>query len=91
MGRFQGLAARSFHQEKGVTPETDRSADIAGLQSQLESAGYVAEASLAATLLLTLDLGRPLLVEGDAGVGKTEIAKAFATVSNARLIRLQCY
>ncbi len=48
--------------------------EIAGLQSQLESAGYVAEPSLAATLLLMLDLGRPLLVEGDAGVGKTEIA-----------------
>ncbi len=66
-------------------------ADIAGLQSQLESAGYIAESSLAATLLLTLDLSRPLLVEGDAGVGKTEIANAFATVRNARLIRLQCY
>ncbi len=91
MGRFQGLAARSFHQEKGVTLADDRIADIAGLQGQLESAGYVAEASLAATLLLTLDLGRPLLVEGDAGVGKTEIAKAFATVRSARLIRLQCY
>jgi len=65
--------------------------EIAGLQGQLESAGYVAETALAATLLLTLDLGRPLLVEGDAGVGKTEIANAFATVRNARLIRLQCY
>ena len=68
--------------------EADRISDIAGLQSQLELAGYVAEAALAATLLLTLDLGRPLLVEGDAGVGKTEIAKAFATVQRARLIRL---
>ena len=91
MGGFQRLAARSFRQEKGVTLADDRIADIAGLQGQLESAGYVAEASLAATLLLTLDLGRPLLVEGDAGVGKTEIAKAFATVRSARLIRPQCY
>ena len=74
-----------------MTLADDRVADIAGLQSQLESAGYIAESSLAATLLLTLDLGRPLLVEGDAGVGKTEIAKAFATVRDARLIRLQCY
>ena len=72
-------------------PTSKRNADIAGLQGQLESAGYVAEAALAATLLLTLDLGRPLLVEGDAGVGKTEIAKAFAAVRDARLIRLQCY
>jgi len=91
MGGFQGLAEWSVRQEKGVTPSADRNADIAGLQGQLESAGYVAEAALAATLLLTLDLGRPLLVEGDAGVGKTEIAKAFAAVRNVRLIRLQCY
>ncbi len=69
----------------------DRLDDIAGLQGQLASAGYVADPALAATLLLTLDLGRPLLVEGDAGVGKTEIANAFATVRAARLIRLQCY
>ena len=72
-------------------PTSNRNAEIAGLQGQLDAAGYIAEAALAATLLLTLDLGRPLLVEGDAGVGKTEIAKAFATVRNARLIRLQCY
>ncbi len=41
--------------------------------------------------LLMLDLGRPLLLEGDAGVGKTEVAKALATVRSAKLIRLQCY
>jgi MoxR-like ATPase len=72
-----------------VSPE--RMHDIAGLQSKLKSAGYIAEPALAATLLLTLDLGRPLLVEGDAGVGKTEIANAFARVQDTRLIRLQCY
>ena len=74
-----------------MTLAADRMADIAGLQGRLESAGYIAEPSLAATLLLTLDLGRPLLVEGDAGVGKTDIAKAFASVHDTRLIRLQCY
>jgi len=57
----------------------------------LRDAGYVAERSLAAALLLMLDLGRPLLLEGDAGVGKTEVAKALATVRGAKLIRLQCY
>ena len=41
--------------------------------------------------LLMLDLGRPLLLEGDAGVGKTEVAKALAAVNDTRLIRLQCY
>ncbi len=61
------------------------------LQRELEGAGYIAEPSLAAALLLTLDLGRPLLLEGDAGVGKTEIAKALAAVRATRLIRLQCY
>ena len=48
-------------------------------------------AALAAALLLMLDLGRPLLLEGDAGVGKTEVAKVLAAVRGTRLIRLQCY
>jgi MoxR-like ATPase len=65
--------------------------EILDLQSQLMAAGYVAEPPLAAALLLMLDLGRPLLLEGDAGVGKTEVAKALAAVRGARLIRLQCY
>ena len=65
--------------------------EVVALQRQLEGAGYIAEPSLAAALLLTLDLGRPLLLEGDAGVGKTEIAKALCAVRATRLIRLQCY
>lgn len=65
--------------------------DVIELQSQLQGAGYVAEPALAAALLLMLDLQRPLLLEGDAGVGKTAIAKTLATVRNTKLIRLQCY
>jgi MoxR-like ATPase len=65
--------------------------DLAAFQKQLDAAGYVAEPSLAATLLLFTELQRPLLVEGDAGVGKTEIAKALATGFGCELIRLQCY
>ena len=65
--------------------------EVVALQRELEGAGYVAEPALAAALLLMLDLGRPLLLEGDAGVGKTEVAKALAAVRGARLIRLQCY
>jgi len=65
--------------------------EIAALQRRLEAVGYVAESALAAALLLMLELGRPLLVEGDAGVGKTEIAKALAAVRGSKLIRLQCY
>ena len=68
-----------------------RRREIEALQSRLADVGYVAEPALAAALLLMIDLGRPLLVEGDAGVGKTEVAKALAAVRGARLIRLQCY
>jgi MoxR-like ATPase len=68
-----------------------RMMDVAVLQQELAVAGYIAERSLAAALLLMLDLGRPLLLEGDAGVGKTEVAKALAAVRSTRLIRLQCY
>ena len=68
-----------------------RGRELAALQEQLARAGYIAEAPLAAALLLMQDLGRPLLLEGDAGVGKTEVAKALADVRHTRLIRLQCY
>ncbi len=74
-----------------MNPAAQRMSEVVDMQRQLEGAGYVAEPALAAALLLMLDLGRPLLLEGDAGVGKTEIAKALATVRGARLIRLQCY
>ncbi|MDP6515243.1 MAG: MoxR family ATPase [Alphaproteobacteria bacterium] len=52
---------------------------------------YVADRSLATTLYLALTMGRPLFLEGEAGVGKTEIAKVLATTLGRRLIRLQCY
>jgi MoxR-like ATPase len=68
-----------------------RASEIAALREQLASAGYIAEAPLAAALLLMQDLGRPLLLEGDAGVGKTEVAKVLAAIRDTRLIRLQCY
>ena len=74
-----------------MNPADQRMQEVIDLQHQLESAGYIAEPALAAALLLLLDLGRPLLLEGDAGVGKTEIAKALAEVRSTKLIRLQCY
>ena len=70
---------------------SDRMSEVAELQRQLAAASYIAERSFAAALLLMIDLGRPLLVEGDAGVGKTEVAKALAVIRRTRLIRLQCY
>jgi len=57
----------------------------------LASARYVADASLATSVFLALKLGRPLLLEGEAGVGKTEIAKVLAEGLGRRLLRLQCY
>jgi MoxR-like ATPase len=74
-----------------MTIESPRSQALHALQQQLAGTGYIAEPSLAAALLLMRDLGRPLLLEGDAGVGKTELAKALATLLDTRLIRLQCY
>jgi MoxR-like ATPase len=68
-----------------------RGRELAALQEQLARAGYIAEAPLGAALLLMQDLGRALLLEGDAGVGKTEVAKVLADIRHTRLIRLQCY
>jgi MoxR-like ATPase len=57
----------------------------------LASANYLADRSLATVLFLALKMGRPIFLEGEAGVGKTEIAKVLATTLGRRLIRLQCY
>jgi len=57
----------------------------------LASGRYVADASLSTAVFLALKLGRPLLLEGEAGVGKTEVAKVLAETLGRRLIRLQCY
>src|SRR5512137_1234150 len=57
----------------------------------LAKANYIADRSLATVLFLALRMGRPLFLEGEAGVGKTEIAKVLAGALGRRLIRLQCY
>ncbi|HUF36230.1 MAG TPA: MoxR family ATPase [Gemmatimonadales bacterium] len=66
-------------------------ADISTLQSAFTGQGYVADRDLATAVFLSLALGRPLLLEGEAGVGKTEVARTLAAVLGAELIRLQCY
>ncbi|WP_227870620.1 AAA family ATPase [Orrella marina] len=69
----------------GVSPAID------GLIAELATVGYFADRRLATALHLAISLGRPLLLEGDPGVGKTELAKALALVRQQKLIRLQCY
>ena len=64
---------------------------IADTQALLASGDYVADRPLATAVHLALALERPLFLEGEAGVGKTEIAKVLAHVLNRRLVRLQCY
>ena len=66
-------------------------ATIDELEAGLEGAHYLPERGLSTALYLSLSLQKPLLLEGEAGVGKTEAAKALATTGGARLIRLQCY
>src|SRR3977135_3811241 len=61
------------------------------ISDRLAVVGYVADRDLACALWLIDFLKRPLLLEGEAGVGKTEVAKALAAVHEAELIRLQCY
>ena len=61
------------------------------IQDAFRAHGYVADRSIATAVFLGLELGRPLLLEGEAGVGKTELAKVLAASLNTRLIRLQCY
>jgi MoxR-like ATPase len=61
------------------------------VQSSFAARGYVADRELATAVFLSLALERPLLLEGEAGVGKTEVARTLAQVLDAELIRLQCY
>jgi MoxR-like ATPase len=64
---------------------------IDAVQARLGAAGYVCGRALATVVFLAARLGRPLFLEGEAGVGKTEIAKALSALTGRRLIRLQCY
>ena len=61
------------------------------VRNALSSVGYLADDGLSTAVFLSMELHRPLMLEGDAGVGKTELAKALATWTGGELIRLQCY
>jgi len=69
----------------------DRPQTVGQLAGILRQGGYLADRGLATALFVGLSLQRPILLEGEVGVGKTEVAKVLATVLGRRLIRLQCY
>ncbi len=75
--------------DRATRPEGTRS--IEAIQDDFRSRDYIADRSVATAVFLALELGRPLLLEGEAGVGKTELAKVLAASLGTRLIRLQCY
>ncbi len=77
-----------------MTDRSDRpegTHSIEALTEEFRVRDYIADRSLMTAVFLALELGRPLLLEGEAGVGKTELAKVLAATLGARLIRLQCY
>jgi MoxR-like ATPase len=69
----------------------DRPETVSQLTGILRQGGYLADRGLATALFVSLSLDRPILLEGEVGVGKTEVAKVLATVFGRKLIRLQCY
>src|SRR6202012_4306807 len=72
-------------------PRTEPLKDVGAASDALASQGYLADRPLALSVYLASTLGQPLLLEGEAGVGKTEVARALASATGARLIRLQCH
>jgi len=74
-----------------VSPARPLPESVDAVQALLASADYIADRALSTALFLSLRLGRPLFLEGEAGVGKTELAKVLAAGLDRRLIRLQCY
>lgn len=73
------------------SPTPDQMRSIDGIREAFRARDYLCDRSLATALFLSLQLGRPLLLEGEAGVGKSELAKVLAASLGARLIRLQCH
>ncbi len=75
----------------GVPQQSPSFASVSDVGKRLAAAGYLTDPAIATTVFLADRLGKPLLVEGPAGVGKTELAKAIATATGSTLIRLQCW
>src|SRR6187551_2660043 len=75
--------------DRDTRPAGTRS--IEALTDEFRERDYITDRSLATAVFLALELGRPLLLEGEAGVGKTELAKTLAAVTGSELIRIQCH
>jgi len=80
-----------LEQEQAVTPVSSTYATIEDVQQAMFAQNYIADRSLATAIFLALKRRKPLLLEGEPGVGKTEIAKVLSAMLNTKLIRLQCY
>ena len=74
-----------------TNPKAPSPVNVTELSERLRQGGYLADRGLATAVYLAMSLGRPLLLEGEVGVGKTELAKVMASVFDRQLIRLQCY
>jgi MoxR-like ATPase len=74
-----------------ISPMAETSSPIGDLQEQLRGAGYLSDAATSTVVHLAATLGKPILIEGPAGTGKTQLAKSVAALTGKRLIRLQCY
>ena len=75
----------------GALQATERFASVQGVRDALRDVNYLADDGIAGVAFLADRLGKPVLVEGPAGTGKTQLAKTIAEMTGARLIRLQCY
>jgi len=86
------VAAEPLETDQAAVPVTaERFADTASVKQGLAEAGYLADDKIAGVVSLAARLGKPLLVEGPAGTGKTQLAKSVAEMAARPLIRLQCY
>ena len=74
-----------------LRPPSERFADPAALAAALATTGYLADEGLSTAAYLAIRMGRPLFLEGDAGVGKTALAEALAQITDAHFVRMQCY
>jgi len=85
------VSAERLANAAGTLIPVDRPTSVTGWQEALSGERYLADRGLATAIHLAISLDKPLLLEGEAGVGKTEVAKVLASLLGRELIRLQCY